>query len=1064
MRHQITRDVFASLRKLKPHSAVAALGISLLVATPASADDLEVFTSGITGTAKPNILFVLDYSASMNSDVNGNIPVESGLPSRIDILRDAVASVLAYGVESINVGVGPLYSLNSGGVQWPITPLDEDAHNVDPAIPLGTQTSADVINSLLQNRDAQQYTATVSALAEAAMYFRGANVSAGGSDPDHSLRFTPSTWDPVAQAYKGGFYLAPNPASYSPSTAYQLNTNAADSYSWCSDFSVSGGTNGCAGLNSYGCEYRGAWEDNEAFDGRTLPKARNICKVPHPDQWNGANYNSPIVDECQQNFMILISDGQPTESGNFDAIKEITGIDASACEDLSTSIFGKEAGGQTSGNCGIEVARTLSSFDQNPSVPGSIVRTYTVGFSADAYGKSFLEKIAESGKGEFFEANKPEDLSAALKSIIDSILGDSENFAEVSVDINKANFSSDDRLYFPLFKPSLTPSWNGNVKGYFLAADGIMDVRGNPATEDKDGGTVFAETSNSFWTSSADGNEVLKGGLSENIDPDNRNLYTFTGDNIPTDGVSLNSIAGTYDLSVTNTDVDYDLLQIPNNSGNRADLLTWIQQQPIGAPIHSKLQTLNYAGGKRVLYTITNQGFLHAFDVSRPGQGGTNDLEGGEEIYAFMPKELLRNIEPQRTGITTKNHIYGLDGNITRWHDDLNNDGVINNGEQALLIFGMRRGGSNYYAMDVTNPENPVLKWQIEGGKEPFQKLAQTWSRASLIRVKRNTGEERVLLFGGGYDGTLDDLNESKPSRGNSVFLVDRNGKHIWSATHDKMNYAIPSDITAINSDNDTLADRMYFGDLGGQVWRIDMDNVDKDNQFEINLIADTSDGGFQPFFYAPSVAFHDLSSSSYMTIAMGSGNRDYPLDDDSRNAFYVFKDEEYEKGKPPTKPDVIQHHGLFNATENEVASSNKEIAKAARNLLMASPGWRIDLEQGEKSLSQTVTFAGRLMATTFQPGSTSATVEACGAPPNTGRFYMMDVLTGEPYDYLGDADESLPLNRYNRSTEITRFGIPVTPVLLFPEGENSAKVLVNKKFVGEVDNHVRRVYWFAEQ
>ena len=256
----------------------------------------------------------------------------------------------------------------------------------------------------------------------------------------------------------------------------------------------------------------------------------------------------------------------------------------------------------------------------------------------------------------------------------------------------------------------------------------------------------------------------------------------------------------------------------------------------------------------------------------------------------------------------------------------------------------------------------------------------------------------------------------------------------------------------------------MYFGDLGGQVWRVDMDNVDKPGDYEINRIADTSDGGYQPFFYAPSVAFQDLLSNSYMSVSIGSGNRDNPLDDGSRNAFYVFKDEDFRKGKPATTPDVVSHNDLFDATLNEVASSNNTIAQAARNLLLTSPGWRIDLQPGEKALSQTVTFAGRLLATTFQPANHNANADMCGPPPNTGRFYMLDVLTGEPVEHLGDANENLPLNRNNRSTVISTTGIPTTPVILFPEDQLSATVLVGKEVVGEVDNRVRRVYWFAEQ
>lgn len=1051
-------------KTFKTRSAIAGLAAGLLAGSPLSADDLDVFTAGLTNTVKPNILLVLDYSGSMLWDVDGNWVSDSNAEdAKINILRDAVSAVLVDGEDLMNVGVGPLYAGVSGGVQWPISAIDKDASEIDAAIPPGQFTSADIINSLLEERLAGGATATVAALAEAGMYFRGGNVYSGGADPDQSEHFSPHRWNATIEAYADGSYLAPNPATYTPTDAYQINAFKQSSYFWCTDFSAAGGTNNCSSLETFDCEYFAPGE-YDGVNGATANRfARKLCKTPHPDYWEGANYKSPIANECQDNFIILISDGQPTATGNFDAVEEITGLEENACEDLSTSIFSASTGDKaTTGNCGYEVVRELATTPQNPAIPNSYVKTYTVGFSIDGPGKDYLKGLAKAGEGTFFEANKPEELTEALQQILDDILPESESFAEVSVDINKASFSSDDRLYFPLFKPSFSNNWQGNIKGYFIDAEGIKDVRGDLATTESTSGTVFTDTSQSFWSAEADGNDTLAGGLNEKLEPASRKLYTFTATNIPRNGEPLNSITGANDLSAANADVDYAQLQIPNDADNRAELLDWIAEQPIGAPLHSKLQVINYAGGQRIVYAITNQGFLHAFDVTRPGRNGTNDLAGGEELYAFMPKELLRNLEPMRTGVSTDSHIYGLDGNITRWHDDLNNDGVVNNGEQVLLIFGMRRGGSQYYAMDVTKPEEPVLKWQITGGQGQFRDLAQTWSRASLIRVNRATGDERVLLFGGGYDPALDDRDKRRPSKGNSVFMVDRDGKYIWSATHPQMNYAIPSDITVIDSDSDAIADRMYFGDLGGQVWRVDMDNVDRSADFSVNRLADISTAGYQPFFYAPSVAYNDQAGQSFMTVAIGSGNRDNPLDAGSRNEFYVFKDEHFEKGPLPAAAKIIRHDQLHDATNNFIASDTPEIAQAAREDLSTASGWRIELEPGEKSLSQTVTFNGRLLATTFQPGNQNT--NACGIPGSTGRFYMMDVISGEPLDYLGDADPDAPLNASNRSTVISGSGIPTSPAIIFPEGELSAKVLVNKTIVGGINSRVKRVYWFAEQ
>ena len=58
---------------------------------------------------------------------------------------------------------------------------------------------------------------------------------------------------------------------------------------------------------------------------------------------------------------------------------------------------------------------------------------------------------------------------------------------------------------------------------------------------------------------------------------------------------------------------------------------------------------------------------------------------------------------------------YGVDGDIVPVIADRDNDGVIEpaDGDFVMLIFGMRRGGSAYYALDVTNKNSPKVKWRV---------------------------------------------------------------------------------------------------------------------------------------------------------------------------------------------------------------------------------------------------------------------------------------------------------------------------------------------------------------
>ena len=152
-----------------------------------------------------------------------------------------------------------------------------------------------------------------------------------------------------------------------------------------------------------------------------------------------------------------------------------------------------------------------------------------------------------------------------------------------------------------------------------------------------------------------------------------------------------------------------------------------------------------------------------------------------------------------------------------------------------LLVFGMRRGGDSYYAMDVTDPAHPELKWEINGSQADFANLGETWSRMSLISVNRNGTSTDVLAFGGGYDAaTLDPETSPVASKGNAIYMVDRDGSLVWHVddTDDSdLIYAIPSDLSIIDTDQDGNADRIYVGDFGGQVWRVDFDDISNHTQ-----------------------------------------------------------------------------------------------------------------------------------------------------------------------------------------------------------------------------------------
>ncbi|MBX2838781.1 MAG: hypothetical protein KTR35_18120 [Gammaproteobacteria bacterium] len=1075
-------SIFSVLKITVPTCALLAF------TTPVNADDTDVFTAIAAGAPKPNVLFILDYSGSMKEDVYGDDPPAAGNDPKIDILKTAVTQLLDENAGKINIGLGSLYKNVPSGVKWPISDLTADANMFDPAIGAGIKNK-DIILSQLNSMGPSNATATVNALVEGALYFRGGAVLHNDAGPT-SFNHQPDVWDPVTSSYTGGNDFAALPASYTPKTAWD-STTWGGATGKCYDYSISGGSNGCAShtVIAGSCVFQAAhtWtppgtppSSGEGWSHPGSPPGdpvwvedRNRCDYQITGQWTGANYESPINAACGSNFIVLISDGKPTRLLDNTALNNLLGHNVSGCADLSTTVFGSAAGAKTEGNCGPEVAFELANNDSDPSIPGSHVNTYTVGFAVETQGKQYLEAIATNGNGRFFPAENPAQLTEALNEIIDEIIGGSENFVQLALDIDRASFSHDNKVYFPLFSPSGKDVWAGNVKGYFLDNTGLVDINGAPAIDSSSGIPIFAETAQSFWSDTADGNDVGIGGASEQMSGVTRTLLTHVDGALP-----ITLTTGTAnDLTVANTLVTpADLGLAAGDTAKRDAVLTWLQDAPMGDPLHTQPVPITYSSGLKVVYTSTNQGFIHAIDASNPVNlvAGSPDTSGGDEIFAFMPPELLANLPNQMDGTRSGTRTYGLDGGISRWHDDTDGNGIVDPSESVLLVIGMRRGGMNYYALDVSDPYAPRYLWRIQGGSGSFSNLAQTWSQPSLITVKDTSSPDdkrRVMIFGGGYDTALDYNNKRQTANGNAIYVINQDGTLAWSTDLVSggvpgMNYSIPSELTVIDSDQDEKADRIYVGDVGGNLWRVDFDNVDPDpsnnlTSFEVHKLADLFGSlGEQPFFYPPSVATIRDSSGDYLSVSIGSGDRTNPTDMFSTNAFFMIKDPNLEVGPPPGAWTPITLGSLYDATSNDAGSTNNSISTAAETNLQAANGWYVQLQTGEKSLSRVVTFDGNLLATTFQMDPTPPADEC--SISTIGRFYMMNVKNATPV--LPLSESGLPdLTTPDRFRVLPGRGIPSAPAVIFPPGTGEVAIMVDKEIVKLYEQKLSRVFWHSK-
>ncbi|MFK8075300.1 MAG: PilC/PilY family type IV pilus protein [Granulosicoccus sp.] len=697
-----------------------------------------------------------------------------------------------------------------------------------------------------------------------------------------------------------------------------------------------------------------------------------------------ASYTSPMVGECQRNHIVMLSDGAATGRHAVERIENLIGRNC-----VVRNWWGS---GST---CGLELAQWIKANDHSASIPGDQnITVSTVGFNISS---DFLESVAAAGGGEYYEADDAEQLVDAFNDIITSVKDDGAMFVGAATSISQFNrLTQSNNLYFSMFKPLSSASWPGNLKRFQLGFQAgevtILDANGNPAIDEATG--VFRDTARSFWSDVQDGAEVELGGAAGELVSAARRVYTHMGP-IPNEGVELNElltpnspVVTTHLATMTDADRELAIRWIRGEDVN--DEVAGLERRHMGDVLHSSPVTVNY-GSKSLVYLGTNEGFLHAIRES-----------DGVEEFSFMPEELVSNIRDFYSDTGASNRPYGLDGGITLEHIDNNGDNIVNGSDDAYLYIGMRRGGNDYYALDVTNPEKPRLMWKIDGGTGDYQRLGQTWSKPIPTDIYYKGQKRPVLIFGGGYDTNQDPENNPNgtDSVGNTVFIADaRTGERLWSAfdhasgVSTDMQHSIPSNLRIIDINGDALADRIYVGDLGGRVWRFDIKPYHQSGDSVSNLVEATllaelkpSSNGRSRFFNEPDVAFISHEGERFMSVGIGSGWRAHPLSTVDNDYFYMVRDTH-----PLTTPTAwtpIRFNQLQDVT-NSLSTS------PSRNGVADPEGWKLRLaENGEKNLSRSITINNQILFSSYAP---IASNDYCAPPSGRGFVYAIDAIHGDP-------------------------------------------------------------------
>jgi len=1058
---------------------LAGMLTALGAVAPAAADDTELFVAGggggggagiPGGGAQPNILFIVDNSGSMGSWVFTQVPWNAtqtfggcyrsdaiyfstngskpGCGSNNFIWKTSnfcaasmsqLAGVGQYGdrmlawrknrnrwvalngrrknrpmecrtdrgVHGQNAGDPAVYASSSASGPWTNTPINEPAWNTNYTIFDGNwlnwnrsggaviqtrlQIVQSVVNNLLSNLNGvnvglQQFNFTEGGPISHAME----DISTARAPMQAAVNaLTPSTWTPLSETlYEAGQYYAGRNVDYG---------------NFGPVFSVPGSRVG------------------NTFASNT--------------------YQSPIQFSCQKNYIVLLTDGEPTiDTSAQNKIESLPGFAAatgsSRCD-----------GGNGDGACLDDMAAYMFNHDLSP-LPGiQNVTTYTVGFTINL---PLLASTAARGGGQYLLADDTASLSTALTQIVLSILQDATTFTAPSVPVNAFNRTQNlQDLFVSVFQPSPNAHWPGNLKKYKLVGGKLVGQDNQPAVDPATG--FFADTAFSFWSAAPDGKQVKDGGAANQLPVyTSRKVYT---------NISGNSLtAANNQVAVGNAALTAAMLGAPAN--DRDNVINWARgldlfdedddgdttdtRHVMGDPLHVRPVTVIYGGTAAApdatVFVSTNDGYVHAIDPSN-----------GTELWSFIPARMLGRLYDLFLDGPSAAKQYGLDGEFRVFIRNNDFQPGISGAEQVILLFGERRGGDALFALNVTDRSKPTVEWIVDSNTPGYAELGQTWSKPQIAQINVGGIDKTVAIIGGGYDTTQDNPGYSTDNIGNAIYMIDMtDGSLVWSAGktagHDlvlpNMVNSIPGAVNVLNLGQDHLADRMYVGDTGGRVWRFDINNgaATAKDLVDGGVLASLGAADIGPgapasevrrFYDRPEVVPVTIGDGLVFTINIGSGYRSHPMNAAVNDEFFSIRD------FMPLKPIKTANYGPP-VTRNDLVDVTFD---TQATLLDTDKGWRLGMVQaaGEKILSSSITFNGTVFFTSFSPGGAA---NACVASNGQNRAYAVHVTNGAPIKKPDTGTNPKPPTPADRFTVLKQGGVAPDPVFFFPADTNGKPVV----------------------
>jgi type IV pilus assembly protein PilY1 len=1076
-----------ALRKLKFIILALLAGLSLLPVSSA-AEDIDIFLGSSGGTSNnANILIVLDNTTNWNRQSQHWPGQITQAQAEINAIKTVVASLSS----NVNLGlmlITPNGTGNRGGYVRSAIRQMTDANKT---------TLMSVLTTMYNNYGDEGVAANASygdVLFDVFKYFGGYTSPAHATDgvagtPTDKTHFGVTVFNDLTPTSKAD-------ASAYTSGGFSAYAPPIDSTNSCAKNYIIFIGNGFP--NS----------ENSVYLSNVGGDTASIAMPTYTTTTTNTTTNLGLTSACYSNLnQCVTTDYAACTDGTYASCAcSSSSTSAAGCgsnklkytvEGVTTTTVATATGtytqpSQATARLADEWARFLFQTDVNGASGRQNVSTYTIDVynaQQDADQTALLRSMAKVGGGKYFAATDENKIVNALKEIIAEIQAVNTTFASASLPVNATNRSqTENQVFIGMFRPDrdAKPRWFGNMKRYQLIDSGgsieLGDVTGaqaiNPLTGfvtncaasywTTDSGTywqnVTVNTSaasecttsgNSVYSDSPDGPQVEKGAVAEvlrkgnnppstNTSPTwgvNRTLYTVSGGAL----TAFTTGSSGLDASVVNFISGYDTE--PEQTTANASTLT--RPSIHGDVIHSRPLPVNYGGSNSVVtYYGANDGTLRAVEA-----------DTGKEKWALIAPEFFSRLSrlvsnsplvsyPNATVSATPAPTpkdYFFDGTISLYQNADNS--------KVWIFPTMRRGGRMIYALNVTSPNSPSLKWRIgcpnltddTGCTADMSGIGQTWSAPRVSFIKGFSTTTPVIVVGGGYD-SCEDTNSSTPTcgsaKGRAVYVINADTGALLK-TFTEPERSVIGDVSYVDIDSDGSPDYAYVADTGGNIYRISF--VDGPttrtplaaSAWTMRKVAYTSGAG-RKFLFSPAV----IANNGYVYLALGSGDREHPLNTDYpyggvTNRFYMYMDNLSTTTGAAISLDSTDH--MANYTSGTTCNTTPILPGGAKK------GWFMDLTAngtGEQTVTSALIAGGMITFSTNRP--IPAAAGTCATTLGEARGYWVNLLNASgAIGVTGSCDGA-------RSSTFVGGGLPPSPVI-------TPGVLINGKRVTVVIGAVQR-------